>query len=118
MTNARDVFDVIDTMDVQALGNLLACDATMVFGNGEPLTGKDAILAGCEEFSTTVQGWRHHILNEWTAGPDTITETEVTYTRLDAKEVTVPVVSIWRTQDDGLIRDYRVFFDLTPVYAP
>jgi hypothetical protein len=27
-------------------------------------------------------------------------------------------VSIWGVGQDGLIRDYRVFYDLAPVYAP
>ena len=30
----------------------------------------------------------------------------------------IPVVSIWHTRADGLIDDYRVFFDVAPVYAP
>ncbi len=44
-------------------------------------------------------------------------ELEVTYDRLDGSSTSIPVVSIWHTGPDGLIDDYRVFFDLTPVYA-
>lgn len=32
-------------------------------------------------------------------------------------EVDVPVVSVWHTDASGLIDDYRVFFDLAPVFA-
>jgi hypothetical protein len=39
------------------------------------------------------------------------------YRRLGDKSVSVPAASIWHARDDGLIEDYRVFFDLTPVYA-
>ena len=46
-----------------------------------------------------------------------LVEVEVTYRRLDDKSVSVPAASIWHARDDGLIEDYRVFFDLTPVYA-
>ncbi|HEX4247916.1 MAG TPA: hypothetical protein VH008_08600 [Pseudonocardia sp.] len=42
----------------------------------------------------------------------------MTYTRLDGGEVTVPAVSIWRVDDDGLIVDYRVFVDQAPLFAP
>ncbi|MFF1821648.1 hypothetical protein ACFVWG_30375 [Kribbella sp. NPDC058245] len=48
----------------------------------------------------------------------TIAETDVTYTGLDGKDVTVPAISIWDIDDAGLITDYRIFVDLTPVFAP
>jgi hypothetical protein len=31
--------------------------------------------------------------------------------------VCVPVVTIYRTNDDDLLADYRVFIDLAPVFA-
>jgi hypothetical protein len=43
-------------------------------------------------------------------------EAEVTYTRLDERQVTVPVVTIYR-RGDALIDDYRIFIDLAPVLA-
>lgn len=112
------VFGAVDALDADALGALLAEDARMVFGNGEPLLGRAAILAGCEEFASSIRGLRHRVVRDWVSGRDTIVEAEATYSRLDGKEVTVPVVSIWRIDDDGLIGDYRVFYDLAPVYAP
>jgi ketosteroid isomerase-like protein len=118
MPDARTIFAAIDSLDPRALDGVLAEDATMVFGNGEPLAGRDAILAGSEAFLSTVKGVRHRLLNEWTVDATTIAEAEVTYTRLDSKEVTVPVVSIWQIRPDTKITTYRVFVDLTPVYAP
>jgi len=118
MHSAVSIFQKVDTMDPHALDDVFAEDATMVFGNGEPLVGREAIAAGCGAFLTTVRGLRHRILNEWAVDADTIAETEVTYTRLDGKEVSLPAVSIWRVRDDGLIADYRVFFDVAPIYAP
>lgn len=118
MPEARAVFQLVDSRDAHALVEMMAEDATMVFGNGEPLHGRDAILAANDAFMSTVQGVRHSIRNEWTVDDATIADTEVTYTRLDGKEVTIPVVSIWRVRDDGLINDYRVFLDLAPVFAP
>ena len=57
------------------------------------------------------------IMIEWHQGNDTIVELSVTYDRLDGQSVTIPVVSVWSTTDNGLIDDYRVYFDLAPVYA-
>jgi hypothetical protein len=41
----------------------------------------------------------------------------VHYERLDGGEVTIPVVSAWTVDDQARITDYRVDFDLAPVYA-
>jgi hypothetical protein len=60
---------------------------------------------------------RHRIAHEWRLGRGTVAETEVTYRRVDSKDVAVPAVSIWRTRDGGLIDDYRIYVDLAPVYA-
>jgi ketosteroid isomerase-like protein len=118
MPDARTIFAAIDSMDPRALEGILADDATMVFGNSEPLVGRAAVLAGSEAFLSTVKGVRHRLLNEWTVDATTIAEAEVTYTRLDTREVTVPVVSIWQVRPDAKITAYRVFLDLTPVYSP
>jgi ketosteroid isomerase-like protein len=112
------VFATVDSMETGAIAGLYAEDAKLVFGNGEPLVGREAIIAGIDGFFSTIDGLRHRIVNQWYVGADTVAEAEVTYQRLDGKGVCVPVVSIWHTRDDGLIDDYRVFFDLAPVYAP
>jgi hypothetical protein len=89
-----------------------------VFGNAEPLVGRDAISAGLAALFTSIAGLCHQILKLWRVGPDTIAETQVTYWRRDGRKVEVPVVSIWRTGTDDLIIDYRVLGDLAPVFAP
>lgn len=117
MPDAHTVFTKVDTLDTRAVSPLFAEDATMVFGNQEPMLGRETIVAGMQAFLSTIKGLRHDIRNEWSVGPDTIAETDVTYTRHDDKRVTIPAVTIWRVGDDGLITDYRVFFDLAPLFA-
>jgi ketosteroid isomerase-like protein len=107
-----------DRQDVSGLIELFAEDATMVFGNAEPLQGREAILAGNRGFLQTIKGLRHSLIEEWTVGTTTVAVTDITYTRRDDKEVTIPGVSIWRVGDYGLIADYRIFFDPSPVHAP
>jgi len=60
-------FTRIDTMDPNAPAELFAQDATVVFGNGEPMVGRDAIVARSAAFLATIKGISHYILNEWTA---------------------------------------------------
>ncbi|GII84532.1 hypothetical protein Ssi03_25220 [Sphaerisporangium siamense] len=114
---ARRVFRAVDTFDPEEFTRLLADDATLVFGNAEPLAGRAAITAGLRTFFSTIGGLRHRVVRNWQVDADTIAETEVTYRRLDGKDVSVPAISIWHTRDDGLISDYRIFVDLAPVYA-
>ncbi|GAB3880333.1 nuclear transport factor 2 family protein [Microbispora bryophytorum] len=113
----RRVFRSVDPFDPDEFGRLLAEDATMVFGNAEPLAGREAIVAGLREFYSTIGGLQHRIVRSWQVDADVIAETEVTYRRLDGKDASAVAVSIWRTRDDGLISDYRIFVDLAPVYA-
>jgi ketosteroid isomerase-like protein len=114
---ARRVFQVVDLFDPDKFAQLLAEDATLVFGNAEPTVGREAIAAGLRTFFSTIGGLRHRIVRSWQVDADTIAETEVTYRRLDGKDASVAAVSIWRTREDGLISDYRIFIDLAPVYA-
>jgi ketosteroid isomerase-like protein len=114
----RRVFDAVDTLDSSALTELFAHDGSLVFANGEPLVGRDAIRTGIDAFYSTIKGLRHRIANAWHLKDTTIVEARVTYDRLDGDSVTIPVVSIWHRRDDGLIDHYRVYFDVTPLYEP
>ena len=118
MPSAQVVFRAVDSMDPAALTDLLAEDARMRFGNADPFVGHEAVIAGAAAFFGAIRGIRHTIRTVWTVGADTIAETDVTYTRQDGKDVTIPVVSIWRVGGDDRIEDYRVFYDVTPVFAP
>lgn len=118
MSNAQSVFARIDRGDPAALAELFARDASMTFGNLDPMNGRKAIATGCAAFLASIASLRHHIVNQWVVGQDTIAEAEVTYTRHDGTEVTIPTASIWRCAANGLITSYRVFLDLTPVFAP
>jgi uncharacterized protein (TIGR02246 family) len=111
------VFAAVDAMKPDAFVEFFAEDGRFVFGNSEPLHGRQAIVAGLDGFFATIQGLRHELVHEWIVRADTIVESRVTYTRLDGGTVTVPAVSIWQLGDDGLIADYRIFVDLAPLYA-
>jgi len=117
MTEAREIFALIDQLDAHAVAALFAEDAVMVFGNNDQLLGRAAILAGNTAMLAHIKGLRHVVRQEWTVDDTTIAVTDVTYTRRDDKQVTVPAVSIWRVDGDGLIAEYRVYYDLAPLFA-
>jgi SnoaL-like protein len=111
------VFAVIDEMDANEFGELLADDARLIFGNAEPMIGRGDITAGVSEFYTTIAGLRHVLVNTWTSQAYTVAQLDVTYRRLDGKEVTIPAATIYHTNAAAKIDDYRIFADLTPVYS-
>ena len=115
--NTRDLFATVDSMDVAAIAALFATDSRVVFGNGQPLVGIDEIRAGITAFYDTIAGLRHGIVNEWNVGDDAIVEFKVSYDRKDGHEVAIPCVTIVHTNAAGKIDNYRVYFDVAPIYA-
>jgi uncharacterized protein (TIGR02246 family) len=113
----RNVFAATDAMDVDAVAALFAKDARIVFGNGQPMLGVDEIRAGTTAFYDTIAGLHHEIANEWNFGNDTIVELKVTYHRKDGQQVTIPCVTIFHADAAGKIDDYRVYYDVAPIYA-
>ena len=112
------MFDEIDRMDAEAWASHLAPDAVMRFGNADPVHGREACRDALAAFYGQIRGLAHHVGEQWEHDGTTIVEANVTYTRTDAAEVSVPVVTIYRTDGRGEIADYRVYIDLAPVFAP
>jgi ketosteroid isomerase-like protein len=115
--DARSVFAVLDTMDIDSLITFFAPNARVVFGNGEPMVGVDEFRAGTTAFLETIAGLRHSIVTEWNFGDDTIVELNVTYHRKDGQQVAIPCATIFHTDATGKIDNYRVFFDVAPIHA-
>jgi ketosteroid isomerase-like protein len=111
------LFATVDGMNVATIASLFAEDGRVVFGNGQPLLGIGQIRTGITAFFATIDGQHHHVVNEWTVGDDAIIELKVTYDRKDGQRVTIPCVTIFHTNAAGKIDDYRVYFDVAPIYA-
>jgi ketosteroid isomerase-like protein len=115
--DTRELFSVIDAMDVPTVVAHFAEDGQVVFGNAQPMIGVDEVRAGLAAFYDTIAGLHHEVVKEWNVGQETIIELRVTYDRKDGKQVTIPCVTIFHTDAAGKIDAYRVYFDLAPVYA-
>jgi ketosteroid isomerase-like protein len=114
--NHADLFADIDSMEPDRFAQHLSPDATMRFGNAPPVHGRDAVRDAWASFCDTLDGVHHDLVEQWHAGDATIVEASVTYTRKDHSVVTVPVATIYRARGE-LIEDYRIFIDLTPLFA-
>jgi ketosteroid isomerase-like protein len=115
-STTTDLLRDIDRMDARAFASHLSQDCVLRYANNDEVVGRDAIEAAIAGFFGTIKGLRHDVLDEWNVDDATIIRFDVTYTRHDNGQVTVPAVTIYRRGDE-LIDDYRIFIDLTPVYA-
>ena len=110
------MFADIERMDAHAWAEYLAPDAVMRFGNDDPIYGRDGCRGALEAFYSRIDGLRYNLVELWEHGEATIVEANVTYTRSDGHDVTVPVVTIYRVDANDLISDYRVYTDIAPVF--
>jgi limonene-1,2-epoxide hydrolase len=116
MPDRDQLFADIDSMEPERFAAHLAQDVTMRFGNVEPIHGRDAVRDAWAAFCADLDGVRHDVIATWTIDEATIVEATVTYTRQDASQVAVPVVTIYRERE-AEINDYRIFIDLAPLFA-
>jgi len=110
------VFADIDAFDPDKFVAHLTPDVVFRFGNGDPATGRAAVREAVAGFFSTIDGLTHHIRDAWELGDTTIVQVDVEYRRKDGKTVTVPNADIL-TYDGELVRDWRIYIDLAPVYA-
>ncbi len=112
----KQLFIAIDRKDAQGFIAFFTDKAVFRFANTPAVLGKENIRKAVDDFFSAIKGLRHNITGSWEFGDIVICEGEVTYTRLDNKQVIVPFVDIFRMQK-GLIADYRIYIDISAVFA-
>jgi len=115
MQDISDIFVAVDAMDAGHFAGYFADDCTLRFANADVLVGRAAIERGIAHFFSTIAALRHRVIDMWQLEYTTIFQVEVTYTRLDGHQCTMPAAVIARCGADGLIRDYNIFVDLEPL---
>jgi ketosteroid isomerase-like protein len=116
-----DLFGAIDSMDAPAVARAFAPDGSFRFGNTEPVVGREHVERSMSGFFSMIAGLRHEVTGVWSGRSEgdevTSVEAEVTYTRKDGTHTeALPVTSTIRMDGDR-IRDYRIFMDISPLFA-
>ena len=112
-----DLFACIDRRDAAGFTRFLTEDASFRFGNAPAVVGRPAIEAAVSEFFGMLGGLRHRITLAADLGAHFLCRGETTYTRRDGSEVTVPFANVFE-MEGGLVRDYQIYADLTPLWNP
>ena len=112
----HNLFASIDAMQADRFATFLTEDARFTFGNAASVNGRAAIRDAVASFFGTIKALRHEITNVWEVGETVICQLAITYTRHDNRVVLIPAANIFHMRDK-LIHDYRIYIDLSPVYA-
>ncbi|MDX1404096.1 MAG: nuclear transport factor 2 family protein [Woeseiaceae bacterium] len=112
-----ELFASVDRQDTEAFLRFLTEDATFRFGSAPPVTGKDAIGDAVRQFFSTIAGCRHTLHNVVGNDSTLVCEGEVTYTRHDRSEISLPFVNVFEFAKD-LIANYKIYIDAARLYEP
>ena len=110
------MFAAIDAKDGAGFVAYLTDDAIFRFGSAPPVQGRDAIQAAVDGFFGTILGCAHEIRSTFQCDDTIICEGEVTYQRHDESKVTLPFADVLEYIGD-LISHYKIYIDITPLYA-
>jgi hypothetical protein len=111
------LFGKIDDMDTEGFLFFLTPDARFRFGNMPVVHGREAIGKAVQAFFSTIKRSDHRLFNTWVERDAVICQGEVTYTRRDYSQVTLPFVNVFRVVD-AQIDQYLIYVDITPLYRP
>jgi len=111
-----DLFESIDTKNTERFLHFLADDAKFRFGSGPQVQGQSEIREAVNEFFSRIAGCRHTLHNFLADEGTLVCEGQVTYTREDGSEITLPFVNVLEFAGD-LIAHYKIYADSGPLYA-
>ena len=117
MSFADDLFADVDRKDAALFAKYLADDAVFRFANADEVICRDNIEAALGAFYDSIKALSHERQGLYEVDDTSVVWSDVTYTKFDDSRLTVPVVTIVKRNDDGLIVDYRIFMDATPLFA-
>ncbi len=114
------LFAATDRGRIDAVSSYLHDHVEVRFDNYDPIHGKDAYAALYREFSSNFRGIRHEIHDIWHAAESTdvvVASMTVHYSRHSGSVVSVPCCNVLHVEN-GRIRKYCVYLDITPALAP
>jgi len=111
----RSLFAAIDAKDTERFLGFLTNEATFRFGSAPAVQGRYAIRAAVDGFFASIAAC-HHVLSQIIADNNVLVcEGEVTYTRHDGADVTLPFANVFELEG-GIISAYKIYVDAGPLY--
>ncbi len=111
-----DLFASIDAMDTSKFVSFMTEDAVFTFGNAPASQGKKAIFDGVDGFFKSIASIKHHDLQTIGTGDYIVVRGNSTYTRHSGSVMTVGFCNVFE-MENNLIKNYRIYIDLSQLYA-
>jgi len=115
--SVRAMFGAIDKMDVPGLLSHLAPDVLFQFGANEPVTGRERVGEIVSGVFAGLRGISHEFIGLWQFDDVTVCQLVTTYGLPDGRTKSLPAAVIVRQQPDGLVDDYRIYQDVSPLWS-
>ncbi len=109
------LFAAIDAKDVEGFLAFLAPAARFRYGSGPAAVGHAQIGEAARAFFATLDHIEHHLDFTARIADRIIVEGRVVYHLPDSRVIELPFANIMRTGESGLIEDYRIYIDPTPL---
>lgn len=113
--NLDKFLNTFETKDADKLAKFLTDDAILYDGNNEPLIGRDAIRKAVGDFFRLVKGMKFKVIRKWVHSDSIIVQGDVTFTRLDESEITLPFADIYYMKEDRIQKLYS-YTDINPLF--
>jgi ketosteroid isomerase-like protein len=112
------LFAAIDARDAEAFAAFMQEESVFRFGNAPPVQGRAAVRDSVAGFFAAIGGVRHDLEASWQMPDALLCHGTVHYTRLDGSRHSVPFANVLSLDpDSGQVRDYRIFADLSGLFA-
>lgn len=109
-------FKTVDLMESRAFAALIADDGRFRFGSMPAVTGRPQVEIAVGGFFSSIRSLSHRI-EECFEGKDSwLVQGEVTYTRHDGSQITLPFLDLFRMKGRE-VQDWLIYMDIAPLYA-
>lgn len=112
----EDYLGVLDAKDIDSYADFLDPEVELILNNAEPVTGRDAVVAGLGEYWKSFGTLEHEPLAILGTPSNFVLEALNHYTTLDGRQVTLRAVAFTDRDQDGLVTSVRLYTDTTPLF--
>ena len=113
----KDYYATVDSMNMEKYLAYHTDNVKLRFGSTPTTEGKAAVEEGLNHLWDALDSMKHTMTGVWQEGNVTIVEANILYTRKDGKAVSLPCVTVLRTEADNLVNDVRINMDISPLFA-
>ncbi len=111
-----ELFASIDSMNTDKFATYLTDDSAFTFGNSPSAVGKETVHNVVEGFFQSIKSVEHTDLQTIGSGDFIVVRGNSKYTSHNDSTLTVPFCNVFGMQGE-LIKDYRIYIDLSLLYA-